>query len=59
MVKTKSQRVWGLTPTFRGITVEKLVGGGGGGGEGFVLSKVGTEICSPEIVVSDFSISEK
>ena len=55
MVKTKSQRVWGLTPTFRGITVEKLVGGG----EGFVLFKVGTEICSPEIVVSDFSISEK
>ena len=56
MVKTKSQRVWGLTPTFRGITVEKLLGGGG---EGFVLFKLGTEICSPEIVVSDFSISEK
>ena len=28
-VKTKSQGVWGLIPTFVEVTVQKLVGGGG------------------------------
>ena len=37
-VKTKSQNIWGLIPTFVEVTGEKMVGvGGGGGGVGVLI----------------------